>query len=263
MKLGLIGCGAIGSFIAKQIPGIPGISLLFIFDINREKAEKITYFKKPKFVGIRELIKKADLVIEAASVAAVKEILPLVVKEKRDLIVMSVGGLLGEERLLKKAEEKRVKIYVPSGAIAGIDGLKAARQGNIESVLLTTRKPPLSLKDAPYILENKIDILNIKEENTIFKGTALDAIKGFPANINVSATLSLAGIGQEKTFVKIIADPNIDKNIHEVLIKGDFGAITVKCENLPSPDNPKTSYLASLSCIALLKSIGGGLKIGT
>jgi len=264
IKLGLIGCGSIGSFLAKEIPNIPGLCLSYIFDIERNKAEKIVSLLpiKPEIMEIEGLVKKSDLVIEAASIKAVKEILPLVIKEKRDLMIMSVGGLLGEEDLLKEIEKRGINLYVPSGAIAGIDGLKAAKMGNIKSVLLKTRKPPIGFIGAPYILENKIDPLNIREEKTIFKGTAIDAIKGFPANVNISATLSLAGIGPQLTEVEIILDPNIDKNIHEVLIIGDFGRIFIKCENLPSPNNPKTSYLAALSAIAILKSITSSLKIG-
>lgn len=264
IKVGLIGAGAIGSYIARCIPDIPPFSLSYICDINREKAEKIRdfYKTKPEIVEINELIKRAEFIIEAASVKVVKEVLPLVIKEKKDIMVMSVGGLLQEEELLIEAEKVGIKIYIPSGAIAGIDGLKAARLGNIKNVLLKTRKPPYSLKDAPYVLENKIDI-NTDEERTIFRGTAADAIKGFPANINVSAVLSLAGIGPQKTFVEIIQDPHIDKNIHEVLIEGDFGSLTIKCENTPLAENPKTSYLACLSAIALLKLIAGGIKIGT
>ncbi|MEW6102461.1 MAG: aspartate dehydrogenase [bacterium] len=265
IKIGLIGCGAIGSYIAKAILDIPSLSLVCLCDIDKERAEKTAsiFPKKPEILEIADVIKKASLIIEASSVNVVKEILPLVIKEKKNLMVMSVGGLLGEEELLKRAGEEGIKIYIPSGAIAGIDGLKAALLGNIEHVILKTRKPPKGLLGAPYICENKINLSNIKEKTTIFKGTALDAIAGFPANVNVSATLSLAGIGPYKTEVEIIADPNTTKNIHEILIIGDFGRINIKCENLPSKDNPKTSYLASLSAIATLKSIVASLKVGT
>lgn len=264
IKLGLIGCGAIGSYIARKIPDIPNFSLRCICDINREKAEKLANSCKikPEITKIDKLIKMADLVIEAASVNVVNKILPLVIKEKKGLVVMSVGGLLEKEDLLRKAENEGIKIYVPSGAIAGIDGLKAAALGNIKKVHLKTRKPPYALIDAPYILENNIKI-DPKERKTIFKGKAIDAIAAFPGNINVSSTLSLAGIGPYMTIVEIIQDPNIDKNIHEVLIEGDFGRLTIKCENIPLAENPKTSYLASLSAIALLKSIAAGIKIGT
>ncbi|MEW6007705.1 MAG: aspartate dehydrogenase [bacterium] len=265
IKLGLIGCGAIGSCIAKAILNIPSLCLVCLCDQNKERAKKTAslFPKKPEIVDIPEVVKKADLIIEASSIKVVKEILPLVISEKKDLMVMSVGGLLGEEKLLKRAEDKGIKIYVPSGAIAGIDGLKGALLGNIEKVTLKTRKPPKGLLGAPYIEEKGIDLLNIKDKTRIFKGTAFDAIKGFPANVNVSATLSLAGIGEDKTEVEIIADPKSNKNIHEILIIGDFGRINIRCENLPSKDNPKTSYLASLSAIATLKSIVASLKIGT
>ncbi|MEW6681112.1 MAG: aspartate dehydrogenase domain-containing protein, partial [bacterium] len=216
INLGLIGCGFIGNSIARAIPNIPGVSIVCLCDVNKGRAEKIAslFFPKPKITEIPELIKTSDLIIEASSVKVVKEVLPLVIKEKKDLMVMSVGGLLKEEELLKQAEDKGIKIYVPSGAIAGIDGLKSAKMGNIERVVLKTRKPPKGFLQSPYVKKKGIDLLNLKKATTIFKGTSLEAIKGFPANINVSATLSLAGIGAQMTGVEIIADPNINKNIH-------------------------------------------------
>ncbi|MBA7660637.1 L-aspartate dehydrogenase [subsurface metagenome] len=176
---------------------------------------------------------------------------------------MSVGGLLGNEDLLDLAKKKDCKIYLPSGALAGLDGVKSASVGRIDSITLTTRKPPEGLKGAPYIIRNKIDLDAIIKETVIFEGSANEAVEGFPKNINVSAALSLAGIGAEKTRVRIIADPNLKRNIHEVEVKGEFGRLVSRTENLPSPKNPKTSYLACLSAIATLKGIVSSIKIGT
>ncbi|MFQ5952709.1 MAG: aspartate dehydrogenase domain-containing protein, partial [Candidatus Omnitrophota bacterium] len=137
------------------------------------------------------------------------------------------------------------------------------RQAGIESVTITTRKPPKSIKGAPYLSENNIDVEGIKEETVIFEGNALDAIKGFPKNINVSALLSIAGIGPEKTRVKIVVSPEYTRNTHEIEVKSKAGTIKTRTENVPSPDNPKTSYLAALAAIASLRGYFDSIKIGT
>lgn len=156
-----------------------------------------------------------------------------------------------------------MKVYIPSGAIAGLDGLKAAALGRIDEVTLTTRKTPENLRDAPYIEKRGVDIGAIEEPTLIYEGPALEACRLFPANVNVAASLSLAGVGPEKTRVRIIADPTLRKNVHEIDVKGEFGCLKVHVENVPSPDNPKTSYLAALSAIATLRKITEDIQVGT
>lgn len=176
---------------------------------------------------------------------------------------MSVGGLLGKEGLLKSAREEGVSLYMPSGALCGIDGLKAASVGSIESVELTTRKPLRGLEGAPYLSEKNIDLNAIKEETVVFEGSAEEAVKGFPQNVNVSAVLSLAGIGARKTRVRIVTSSSYAKNVHEVEIKGEFGIIRTRTENVPSKTNPKTSAMAIFSAIATLEGIADSVRIGT
>jgi aspartate dehydrogenase len=176
---------------------------------------------------------------------------------------MSVGGLLGKEDVLRQAAESGVRVFIPSGALCGIDGLKSASVGKIESVMLTTRKPPKGIEGAPYIREKGIDLSGVKAETVIFDGTAEEAVKGFPANVNVSAVLSLAGIGPKKTRVRIVTSPEYTKNTHEVEIVGDCGRITTRTDNVPSKANPKTSALAIFSAIATLEGIARSVKIGT
>jgi aspartate dehydrogenase len=155
------------------------------------------------------------------------------------------------------------KIFVPSGAIAGIDGLKSAKSASIDRVEISTTKNPKGLDGAPFIMANNINIYSFQKKTMIFEGNAKEAVKAFPANVNVAASLSLAGIGSEKTRVKIFVDPNASRNIHEITVEGDFGAFTCRIENVPSPENPKTSFLAALSAIATLKKITEPLQIGT
>ena len=167
------------------------------------------------------------------------------------------------EKLLKKAGDNGVRVYIPSGALCGVDGLKSASVGRIDSVTLTTRKPPRGLEGAPYIKEKDIDLAGITGETVIFEGSVEDAIRGFPQNINVSAALSLAGLGAKKTRVKIVTSPSYTKNIHEVEIIGEAGRIFTRTENIPSKSNPKTSELAVFSAIATLSGITNTVRVGT
>lgn len=266
LKVGVVGCGTIGSLICQAIvEEIPQMELVAVSDANEGAAKSlaISLPEEVEVLSLEELVKKSSLIVEAASGKAVSTVVREAVELGRDVLVMSTGGLFANLDLFDLAREKGSRVYLPSGAIAGLDGLAAARTGKIRSVTLTTRKPPNGLAGAPFIIEQKIDLEVITEATTIFEGNALEAARGFPANINVAATLSLAGIGPEKTQVKIIADPETKTNTHEVSIEGDSGKIFTRCENLPSPFNPRTSYLAALSAIATLKGIVNPVKVGT
>jgi len=267
LKVGIIGCGAMGSEIARACQDrlSASVDLVAICDIDDKKAGglKASLKKKVEILKLDELIKVADLVVEAASAGISATVLEKCIKAKRDCLIMSVGGLIAKDGLLKEANDKGIKVYIPSGALCGIDGLKSASGGRVESVTLTTRKPPKGLEGAPYLKENKIDLSGVKGETVVFEGTAAEAVKGFPANVNVSAVLSLAGIGAEKTRVRIITSPEYTRNTHEVEITGDFGRINTRTENVPSANNPKTSALAIYSAIATLEGIAKSVRIGT
>ena len=267
MKIGIVGCGAIGSEIATACVTLlkNKTELTALYDIDRAKSEALSRLVKMNIAvkSLDALLDKAELVIESAASSVSKNILKKAVERSKDVMIMSVGGLVDAKDLLKEAEKKNIKVYLPSGALCGIDGLKAAKISKIDKVTLTTRKPPGGLAGAPYLKEKNIDIGSIKKETVIYEGNARGAIKGFPKNINVSSVLSLAGIGAEETKVKIVVSPDYTKNTHEVEIVGSFGRIATKTENVPSEKNPKTSKLAMLSAIATLKNIAGGIKIGT
>lgn len=266
IKVGVIGCGTIGKFICKSIiENIPELNLLGIFDQNKEKALELSK-ELPELVKIfpaEELIKAVDLVVECASQEAVKRYVKEALFLGKDVLIMSVGALVDNLEIIAIAKEKGAKIYIPSGAIAGIDGLKSALNTEIKKVEINTTKSPKGLEGAPYIIKNNIKLESIVKKTKIFEGTALEAISAFPKNINVSAVLSLAGIGFKDTKVVIFADPEIKINIHEIFIEGNFGKITIKCENLPFPFNPKTSFLSALSAVSTLKQIVSPIKIGT
>ncbi|MFB3113365.1 MAG: aspartate dehydrogenase [Nitrosopumilaceae archaeon] len=270
-KIGLLGCGAIGTQIALAIDSgkIPA-TLTHVYDQSKEAAESLVskLNNKPEIVENSHLLSSnhVDLVVEAASQDAVKDVALSVLQNRKDLMIMSVGAMLDEsifEVLSDACKEFKKTIYLPSGAIAGLDALKSV-QKELESVTLTTTKHPRSLKGAKFFETSDIDIDNISEKTIIFEGTSKDAVKSFPANINVAALLSLTGLGSEKTKVRIVADPNTDKNTHEIEAKGKFGKMSLKIENIPDENNPKTSRLAILSAIERLRAIcSDDIKIGT
>jgi aspartate dehydrogenase len=268
LKIGLVGCGAIGAEIARAIDSgdISG-ELVAVFDRNVERAEELanSLEVRPILSELEDLVERSDIVVEAASQKAVPEVAKAALERGRDLMIMSVGALL-DRSLLRMvedlAEENGSRVYLPSGAISGLDGLKSAGAGRIDLVTLTTTKNPKGFVGAPYIEDMKIDLDAIKEPEVIFKGTAEEAVVAFPANVNVAATLSLTARGA-RVMVKIVADPAAEVNIHEITAEGDFGRITTRVENVPSPRNPKTSYLAALSAVATLRSIAEPVKIGT
>lgn len=267
-KIGLVGCGAIGAEIAHALDsGAIDATLVAVCDHNPATANSLIegLSNKPIRARLEELVSLSELVVEAASQKAVPSVARAALGSGKRLLIMSVGALADEglfSEIRKLAKENRCTVYLPSGAIAGLDGLKSASIGAISSVTLTTTKNPKGLKGAPYILEKGIDLDHLTTATLIFEGSAGDAVRAFPANVNVAATLLLASGGRD-VRVRIVADPQIAVNRHEIEVVGEFGRLSTRVENVPSPKNPKTSYLAALSAIATLRAIVDPVKIGT
>jgi len=269
LDVGIVGCGAIGTILARFITeDASGLRLVSISDRHIEKSERLasTLTPQPLIESVSQMAEHTDIIVESASVSAVPEVARTALSHGSQVMIMSVGALADPElrsELVELAKKNNTKIHVPSGAIIGIDGIKAAKIVGMKRVVLKTRKHPESLKDAPYIKEKRINLDSLTEETLIFTGTAREATTAFPTNINVAATLSLAGIGPEKTSVEIYADPHLARNVHEIEVEGSFGRFTTRVENVPSSENPRTSYLAALSAIATLKKMTEPLQIGT
>lgn len=270
-KIGLLGCGAIGTEIALAIDSgkIPA-NLTHLYDSSKEAAKSLTskLKNKPQITENVGLLASSpvDLIVEAASQDAVRDNALTILQNKKDLMIMSVGALLDESILdviLEGCKDYNRSVYLPSGAILGLDGIRAVKD-ELESVTLVTTKSPRSLKGAKFFETSNIDIDKIEKETIIFDGDAQKAVRLFPANINVAALLSLAGLGSKRTKVRIVADPKTDKNTHEILAQGKFGKFSIKVENVPSQSNPKTSRLAILSAIECLRTIcQQDIRVGT
>ena len=260
MRITIVGCGSIGSKLAKAADQMAEVKRIYLIDIRKEIAEKLASELNKAIVveSVEDELYHCDLVIEAASQEAATEVALKTVHRGVDIMVMSVGAFVDDayrESVFNKAKESGAKIFVPSGAIAGTDALRAAETEELTEVELITTKGPKSFSGVEYCEKNNIDISKIKKSTVIFEGVAKDAVHFFPKNVNVAATVSLLGMGFEKTKVKIIIDPAAKSNSHELRIKGSFGEMNCHTFNVPSPDNPKTSYLASLSAISALKRI--------
>ncbi|MFA6281763.1 MAG: aspartate dehydrogenase domain-containing protein [Candidatus Omnitrophota bacterium] len=276
-KIGIVGCGAIGRevalFIEKQLSN--NVILWGLADKDAEKAELLAEALTcaPRIVAADALIKSVDLVIETASVEAAKYVIEKALIYNTDVLILSVGALVEDASLLEKAKKKGINVYVPSGAICGVDGLGALSLGEIKKISLTTSKPPKGLIGARYLVEHKISLENLKEEKIVFKGTVKEAIKYFPQNINVAAILFLASSFSGKKFgtkngkplveVCIKADPHVERNIHRIEIDTEESKVSITVENVPSKTNPKTSALAVLSTQYLLKKLFSSFKIGS
>lgn len=250
-RIGLLGCGNIGNIIVTHRAGLQIVSL---YDIIPNRAYELSLVCGARVhedfnTFVADTI---DLVVEAASVQAVREFAIPVLREGKDLVVLSVGALSDSsfyQAVEQTARDHACRVYIPSGAIAGLDNAKVGRFARIDRLLLKTTKSPQSLGIAA------------EERRLVFKGKANECIKEFPRNVNVSVALSLAA-GKE-VDVELWADPSADRIVHEIQIEGEFGEISVCVRNLPSPDNPATSYLAALSILTLLHSLEDPIVVGT
>lgn len=274
MNVGLIGCGAIGGTLAQAITqGKAGeMKLIGLCDID--KTAMVNLFNKLNDADIfytsdfNKLVeeKKIDLIVEAASQGVVKMVAEKALNAEKHMLIMSVG-VFSDTTFLNKiknlAKKKKCKVYLPSGAICGLDGVKSASVEGIESVEIISIKNPRSLEGQPHLIENNIKIDGLTAPKTVFQGNAKDAVKGFPKSVNVAVGLSLAGIGVEKTKVTVIADPNATRTRHEIKVVGDFGELHTSVNNVLHPSNPRTSYLAALSGIRTLRKIMEPIQIGT
>jgi aspartate dehydrogenase len=265
LRVGVVGLGVIGRQVCRALDaGIAGAVLAGATTRRRDAGEAfLGTLKSPApFLTLDDLVAASDLVVVASTQAHLAEIAPRALGAGRDLVVLSCGGLLGRDDWVALAERHGARILVPSGAIAGLDGVKGGAIGAVSSVAMETRKPPQGLAGAPWIAQQKIDLDAIREETLIFEGPATEACRAFPANVNVLAALSLAGIGPERTRTRIYAVPGLARNTHRIRVEGEFGALRIEVENVPS-ENPRTGRLSYLSTIALLRDLAAPLRVGT
>jgi aspartate dehydrogenase len=265
-RIAIAGLGAIGKTLAKRIAAgtIPGTSLGCVASGDEAKARAWLEAEgiKAPVVALSAFPDHADLAVECAPAALIEDICAPMLKAGKTVMVLSCGALLPRPQILELAKAHGGQIIVPTGALLGLDAVTAAAEGTIHSVKMTTRKPPKGLVGAPYLVAKGLDMDKVSEPTLVFSGTAREAAKGFPANVNVAAALSLAGIGPDRTTIDIWADPTVTRNCHSIEVDADSAKFTLAIENIPS-ENPKTGRITALSVVAALRKLRAPLRIGT
>jgi len=261
----IAGLGAIGLPLARALDaGVPGLSLTAVAARNKAKAEaNLSSFRAPPPVVSLADLAECDIIVEAAPAAVFELVAMPAIEQGRMFVACSVGALLPRMHLVQRAKETGARIVVPTGALLGLDAVRAAAEGPVHSVTIESRKPPRGLEGAPYLVQHGIDVSRINAPQRVFEGNAFDAAAGFPANVNVAAALALAGIGPIRTRVEIWADPTITRNTHTIRVEAEAARFTMTIENVPSLENPRTGQITALSMLACLRGLVATLKIGT
>jgi aspartate dehydrogenase len=266
LQLAIGGFGAIGKVVAQALDrGIEGLTLAAVSarDSARASAALARFARPVPVVSLASLWEHADLIVECAPAALLRELAEPALAHGRQVMVLSCGALLDNLDLVDLARRHSGRILVPSGALLGLDAVAAAAEGDISKVHMVTRKPPRGLLGAPYLEMNAIDVAGLSEPKRVFAGSAREAARGFPANVNVAAALALAGIGPDRTTIEIWADPTVTRNIHRIEVEAEAARFSLQIENVPSAENPRTGRLTPLSVIAALKKLSSPLAIGT
>jgi aspartate dehydrogenase len=264
-RVAIAGLGAIGRVLARKLAdGIPGLTLACAAAGDRAKAQawlEVQRIACP-LVELEELPLSADLAVECAPSAVIERICRPMLEAGKKVMVLSAGALLPRPELIALAQARGGQIIVPTGALLGLDAVSAAAEGRIHSVRMITRKPPRGLAGAPYLEQNGISVEGLSAPKLVFRGTAREGAAGFPANVNVAAALSLAGIGPDLTMMEIWADPTLERNCHSIEVDSDSARFSLSIENIPS-ENPKTGRITALSVLAALRKLGAPLRVGT
>ncbi len=265
-RVGIAGLGAIGLHLARALDaGVEGLRLAAVASRDPAKArDAVGGFRAPPIVtDLAGLADHADIVVEAAPAAVFEQVAEATIARGRIFVPSSVGALLPRMHLVERARETGARIVVPTGALLGLDAVRAAAEGEVASVTIETRKPPRGLAGAPYLEQNGIDVAAVTAARRVFQGNAFDAARGFPANVNVAAALALAGIGPERTMVEIWADPGVTRNTHTIRVEAAAARLTMTIENVPSEENPRTGKITPLSILACLRGLVSTLKVGS
>jgi len=266
LRVAIGGLGAIGLKVAKCLDEgkIPNMALSAVSARDQEKLNRNVagFLNAPKILPVDQLGEHADIVIECAPKSVFRDIANTAIDNGCTFMPLSVGALLDNTDLIERAQSNQAVIFVPTGALLGLDAVKAVSEGNVKSITLVTRKPPTGLKGAPHLIDNNIDVDNLDQALQVFTGTARAAAKAFPANVNVAAALALAGIGADRTTVEVWADPQVNRNMHTINVDADASSFSMSIENVPS-ETPATGKITALSVIAALRRFTSPLVVGT
>jgi aspartate dehydrogenase len=265
-KVGIAGLGVIGGAVARRLTaGIEGMRLVAVNSGGREKAERAlaAMGAVAELVSPAELADRCDIIVECAPTQAFMSIAEPAMRAGRQMVTVSAAALIEHMQVVDLARENGGRIIMATGALLGLDAVRAAALGEVYSVTMITRKPPRSLKGAPYLDVIGVDVDQLTEPTLLFDGTAREGARGFPANVNVAAALALAGIGPDRTQLQIWADPALERNTHTIKVDADSVRFEMTIENIPSVEKPGTGRITALSVIAALQGLTSPLKVGT
>lgn len=264
LRIGIAGLGAVGLEVARRLTaGIDGLTLTAVAVRDEAKARNALQDGGAlRFTTPEGLADDCDLVMECLPPALFRNVATAAIDKSRLFMPLSVGQLLVHWDLVERAEANGARILVPTGALIGLDAVRAAAEGEIRSVTMVTRKPPAGLEGAPYLVERGISLAGLNAPKQVFLGTAREGARGFPANVNVAAALSLAGIGPDRTQLEIWADPTIDRNTHRIDVDADVARFSMTIEGIPSA-NPRTGRIVAPSAVAALRGLVATLRVGT
>ncbi len=267
LKLAVGGLGAIGMAVVRRVDAgqLPGFVLTAVSARDQARArDRIAGLsRQPALVPLAELADHADVVLESVPARHFAEIAEPTIEKGRILMPLSVGQLLGHMHLVERAKATGARILVPTGALLGLDAVRAVAEGVVDSVRIVTRKPPRGLVGAPHLVKHGISVEGLTEPLRVFEGSARDAIIGFPANVNVAVALSLAGIGPDRTRIEIWADPAVTRNVHTIEVRSDSSDLSMTIANIPSEENPATGKVTALSAIAALRRMTAPIVVGS
>ena len=258
--------GTVGVALARRlVEGVEGLELAAVSarDGRRARARLDALGSDAPVLPLEELAGAAQVVVECAPAAVFERIARPVVAAGRTLVPISVGALLSHMDLVARARETGAQILVPSGAILGLDALRAAGEGEIRSVRMVTRKPPGGLAGAPYLDQQGLDVSNLEAPLKVFEGNAADGARAFPANVNVAAAVGLAGIGPQRTALDVWADPDVTRNEHTIHVDADSASFELRIQNVPTEENPRTGRIVAHSVVATLRRLAAPLCVGT
>ena len=266
LRVAIGGFGAVGRAVARRLDeGIEGLTLAAVSARDRDRAgQRVAELRHPVPVhSLSELAEVADVVIECTPAAVFTEVAEPTVRAGRVFMPISVGALVSHWHVVDLARTHGARIVVPTGALLGLDAVRAAAQGEIDSVRMITRKPPRALAGSPYLEQHGISVARLDKPLKVFAGSAREGARGFPANVNVAAALGLAGIGVDRTQLEIWADPTVERNTHDIIVEADSVRLELHIENVPSDENPRTGKIVALSVIAALKRLVDPITVGT
>ena len=266
LAVGIIGYGTIGRVVARALDdGINGMRLAAVAVGRRDKAAAaMTELSQPvEIMSIAAVAERCDIVVDCAPKAVFRDIAITTLGLGRILVTVSGAGILANPDIEEFGRDNGGRVILATGALLGLDAVRAAAEGQINEVRMITRKPPNALKDAPHIIDNDINLDGLNGAVKVFEGSAREGAMAFPANVNVAAALGLAGVGADATRLEVWADPHLQRNTHAIEVDADSARFTLNIENVQSPENPGTGKITALSVIACLRGMTAPMKIGS